>query len=78
MNIIKSFFVLIIGLVSAIYLVNPGAGIIELIPDVIPYIGNLDEAGACVLLFSSLKYFGLDLTNVFERAPKEISKVLDD
>jgi uncharacterized membrane protein YkvA (DUF1232 family) len=37
-------------IVGAIYLLNPGAGIIELIPDAIPLVGNLDEAGATALL----------------------------
>lgn len=37
-------------IVSAIYLINPGAGILELIPDITPFIGNLDEAGATALL----------------------------
>ncbi|MFG1493406.1 hypothetical protein [Halobacteriovorax sp. ZH4_bin.1] len=46
----------LIGLVvSGIYLLNPTAGIIELIPDNIPYIGNLDEAGAVILFLSCLK-----------------------
>ena len=33
-----------------IYLVNPTAGILEFIPDNLPLIGNLDEAGATALL----------------------------
>jgi hypothetical protein len=41
----------VIGVVvSAIYLINPTAGVLELIPDVAPFIGNLDEAGATALL----------------------------
>jgi|GEM_PF-4601795 len=36
-----------IGLVgSAVYLLNPTAGIFELLPDVLPGVGNLDEAAA--------------------------------
>ena len=36
-----------------IYLINPGAGFIEFIPDNIPIIGNLDEATATAgLLFA--------------------------
>ncbi|MES2308709.1 MAG: YkvA family protein [Verrucomicrobiota bacterium] len=37
-------------LVGAIYLLNPGWGVFELIPDNIPFIGNLDEGAATVLL----------------------------
>jgi len=40
----------IIGGISLLYLINPTAGIIELIPDNLPILGNLDEAGATVLL----------------------------
>lgn len=48
-------------ILSAVYLINPTAGVFELIPDNIPVIGNLDEVGAVVLLLSSLKYFGWDV-----------------
>lgn len=39
----------------AIYLLNPGWGVIELIPDNIPGIGNLDEAGAVLLLVKCIQ-----------------------
>jgi uncharacterized membrane protein YkvA (DUF1232 family) len=35
---------------SSLYLVNPGAGVFELLPDNLPGIGNLDEASATLLL----------------------------
>ena len=42
---------LLLAIVSLlIYIANPGMGVIELIPDNIPFIGNLDEAGATALL----------------------------
>ncbi len=37
-------------LFSLVYLVNPTAGIIEFIPDNMPFFGNLDEAGATGML----------------------------
>jgi hypothetical protein len=37
-------------IVGAIYLINPTAGAIELLPDILPVLGNLDEAGATALL----------------------------
>ena len=37
--------------IGAIYLLNPGFGLIELIPDQLPLVGNLDEAGAVMLLW---------------------------
>jgi uncharacterized membrane protein YkvA (DUF1232 family) len=40
----------ILGGIAVLYLINPTAGIIELIPDNIPLIGNLDEVGATLLL----------------------------
>lgn len=59
-----------LGVVSAIYLFNPGAGWIELINDNIPIIGNLDEAAAAALLISCLAYFGFDVANFFGKAGK--------
>lgn len=59
MKTLKGTFVLLLGLLSAAYLANIGAGVIELIPDNIPVIGNLDEAGATLLLLNCLAYFGI-------------------
>lgn len=47
--------------VSALYLANPGFGIVELIPDNIPVIGNLDEALAAWALAASLAVFGIEI-----------------
>lgn len=58
------------GLVSAIYLLNPTAGLLELIPDNLPIVGNLDEAAAVALLISCLTYFGLEIGSLFGRKPK--------
>ena len=41
---------------GGIYVINPGAGFIELIPDNIPLFGNLDEAAATTLLVLGLQY----------------------
>lgn len=46
---------------SGLYLINPTFGIYELIPDNFPIIGNLDEAGAVILLLRCLSYFGINL-----------------
>jgi len=53
-----------LGGLSALYLLNPGAGVIDLIPDNLPIIGNLDEAAATALLISVFAYFGLDISKV--------------
>ncbi len=46
---LKNILVALAGLISLIYLFNPTAGILELIPDNFPIVGNLDEAAACQL-----------------------------
>ncbi len=66
----------ILGAVSAIYLLNPTWGVFEIIPDNLPIIGNLDEAGAMAVLISCLAYFGVDLGTLFGR--KSRSKQSDD
>lgn len=52
----KRILILLAGLLSAVYLFNPGAGIFELIPDNIPGIGNVDEGLAAYVLFSVVTY----------------------
>ena len=59
---IKDTAVLLLGIIGLVYLINPGAGIFEAIPDNLPYIGNLDEAAACALVLAVFRYFGVDLT----------------
>ncbi len=40
---------------SLVYLLNPGAGAIELLPDYLPIVGNLDEAGMVALLLGCVR-----------------------
>ena len=61
MRLIKGSFVLLLGILSAAYLANIGAGVVEIVPDNIPLIGNIDEAGATLLLLNCLAYFGINL-----------------
>lgn len=42
------------AVVGAIYLLNPTSGVIEIIPDIIPIVGNLDEGVAMLLLWYGL------------------------
>ena len=60
-------FVIICGFVALIYLLNPTAGIIELIPDNIPIIGNIDEAGAAAIVIAALRHFGFDIFRIFNK-----------
>ncbi len=64
---LKTIGVIGLGLLSALYILNPGAGIFELIPDNIPVIGNLDEATAVMILLACLRYFNIDIGNIFKR-----------
>lgn len=66
-RMLKDIFVSVIILICALYLVNPTAGFFEIIPDNIPFIGNLDEGVATTLLLSGLSYFGYNFTNIFKR-----------
>jgi len=55
------------GLMGFLYVLNPGAGIFEILPDALPIVGNLDEAGAVLLVIGSLRYFGLDLSRFLSK-----------
>jgi hypothetical protein len=52
---------LAVAAVSVVYLVNPGLGVLELLPDNLPLVGNLDEAFFTAALLSALGYLGLRL-----------------
>jgi len=68
---LKKTVVACLGIIALLYLLNIGAGLIELIPDNLPFIGNLDEASAVVLLLMCLKYFGFDLRKIFNKETKQ-------
>ena len=70
----KTFFVVLAGIFAFLYLLNPAAGFLEFIPDNLPVIGNLDEAGATALLIASLGYFGIDFAHIFKRAESDTKK----
>ena len=61
----KKFLVAGIGILAGLYLLNPGFGVFELIPDNVPFIGNLDEVTATFLVLSALAHFGYDIRDVF-------------
>lgn len=63
----KKFLVGLAGALAALYLINPTAGVLELLPDNIPFIGNLDEATATAVLIAALRYFGYDVSDLFGR-----------
>jgi hypothetical protein len=63
----KDYFMLFLGLISLIYLLNFTFGGIELLPDILPIIGNIDEAFMTTLLLSVLHYFNINITSWFKR-----------
>jgi uncharacterized membrane protein YkvA (DUF1232 family) len=73
---VKGFFVALIGLLCGFYLLNPTWGVIEFIPDNIPFVGNIDEATTAAILIACLRYFGFDITRFWKR--KRLSSDIDD
>lgn len=48
-----------LGLLACIvYVLNPGLGLVELLPDALPFVGNLDEAGATGLAIVCAREIG--------------------
>jgi uncharacterized membrane protein YkvA (DUF1232 family) len=52
----KKLTAIVLALLSAVYLINPTAGVFELLPDVIPFVGNVDESLAAYVLYSSIEF----------------------
>ena len=52
---------------GGLYVINPTAGIFELIPDMVPIVGNLDEAALMFLIFGAMRYLGWTLPEFIER-----------
>ncbi|QTA82200.1 DUF1252 [Desulfonema limicola] len=48
------FWIYILAVLGIIYVLNPGSGVLEFIPDNIPFIGNLDEGGAVLAIWYGL------------------------
>ena len=64
----KAIAVLGAGL-SALYLLNPFAGFIEFIPDNMPFVGNIDEVVATLVLMKCLTTLGIDTSRLMGRRP---------
>jgi len=45
------WFVYVISLLGLLYLLNPTAGLLELIPDNLPWVGNIDEGAAAMAVW---------------------------
>lgn len=49
--------VYIISLLGLFYLLNPTAGLLELIPDNLPWVGNIDEGAAALAVWNGILEF---------------------
>jgi uncharacterized membrane protein YkvA (DUF1232 family) len=67
----KKAGVALLAVLSVIYIINPGAGVFEILPDNLPFIGNIDEAAATALLIACLRYYGWDLTKFLPKNDKK-------
>ena len=67
MGRMKDVLIILVGVLAAVYLVYPSAGIFELIPDAIPFVGSVDEATATTILLAVFRYFGHDVAHLFKR-----------
>jgi hypothetical protein len=63
----KDYFVALLGIIGILYMLNFGFGVVEILPDNLPFIGNMDEAAALLLIYSSAEYFGLDIKGFFKK-----------
>ena len=59
----------LLGLVGVIYVLNPTAGIFELLPDNLPIIGNLDEGLAYLLVYYGVMEFFTPYINFGKTEP---------
>lgn len=59
---VRKILAALLGVIAGIYLLNPSAGLFELLPDHFPLLGNLDEASAMALLLMALRVWGFDVT----------------
>ena len=55
-NSFYKLLAIVLSILSIIYILNPTAGVIEILPDNIPFIGNLDEAMATAILIKCIYY----------------------
>lgn len=63
------------SVLCAIYLLNPTAGFLEVIPDNVPLIGNIDEAAVTGLLIYCLSILGVKMPGMRGRKEEEMKDV---
>ena len=74
----------ILTMISGLYLLNPGMGVFEFLPDNLPIIGNIDETIAALILLRSLMELNIikettveKVLNFKDKYEKEILKKKD-
>lgn len=67
---IKKIGAVLLLLACTIYILNPGAGVFELLPDNIPLLGNIDEGLAIFLALCSINYLRTGKFPIMERLKK--------
>jgi hypothetical protein len=60
----KDFAIGLIAVIAAVYVVWPSI-FPDFVPDIVPVIGQIDDDTAVLVILSCLRYFGIDLTNLF-------------
>lgn len=53
---VRTALVGLMGVISLLYLSNPTGGLMEIIPDNLPVLGNIDEAAMTAILIYSVKF----------------------
>lgn len=51
------WLVYLVALLGLVYILNPGAGFLEMLPDNLPIVGNLDEGAAFMMIWYGLVEF---------------------
>jgi len=70
-RLLKEMLIVLLAVMALFYLMLP-----SVLPDFIPLIGWLDEGAATLTLLNTLKYYGLDLTNLYgSRSRKVVRRV---
>ncbi len=57
----------LILILSLVYIGNPTSGVMELLPDNLPLVGNLDEGLVAYLALMTLRYLGVRIPGIGER-----------
>ena len=64
----KKLLLALVGVLAFLYLANPTFGVFELLPDNLPFVGNIDEATATMVLLNVLRYLGRYLTDMIVKS----------